>query len=116
MASHQEDGLTLLRQVDSTPQGCPTTWVPPGCRVLPCVLWTDLVTVTVVAGHCTDGLAQLRQVDCSLPKTNSKGGVPACLLPDLASLTGGPPSHLFIQGAPRKLVPQLWSTVVGLVT
>lgn len=90
MASHREDGLTPLRQVDSTPQGCPTIWVPTECRVLPSVLWTDLLMVTMATGYCTDGLSQPRQVDCTLHKTNPKGDVPACLPLDLASLTGGP--------------------------
>lgn len=116
MASHWEDGLTSFRQVDSTPQRCPITWVPPGCRVLPSVLWTDLLTVTGVAGHGTNGLAQLRQVDSTLHKANPKGGVPACLPPDLASLTGSSPIISVRTKAPRKFVPQLLSIVVELVT
>lgn len=59
-----------------------------------------------MAERCSDRLTQLGQGDSTLHEANPKRGVPACLPLDLTS----------VQGVPRKLIPQLSSLVVGLVT
>lgn len=56
-------GMWTLLHRDALPSGC-----YPGWRVLPCALRADLWTVTVMAGHCNDGLTSRRQVDSTLHK------------------------------------------------
>lgn len=112
MTSHREDGLTLLRQVGSTPQGYPAILAPPRYRVLPSALREDLQMVTMMTGHCNNRLTLLRQAD-SIGRQSQQG--PRCF--SASRLTGGPPVlYLSIEGVLRKLSPQFSSLIVGLVT